>query len=809
MHFLIALFLIVLLVWALAYFRLGLIVWAAALVAGFLFIGLGSGSWILSIVLLSAAAICGVMSIDSLRKRGLSAPALKIMRSLLPPISQTEQEALDAGTVSFDADIFAGEINWKKFMAIPGEGLSDEERAFIEGPTRELCTMVNDFDDRFRVGMTPEVWQFLKDKGFLGMLIPREFGGLGFSAQAQSIVLGQIACYSSCAAVSAMVPNSLGPGKLLMKFGTDEQRNYYLPRLAKGDEIPCFALTGPTSGSDAATMRDIGIIGHGQWQGESVLGMRVSWSKRYITLGPVATLVGLAFHVRDPDHLLGKEEDIGITLALIPHDHPGVEIGQRHYPSGNAFQNGPVAGKDVFIPMTFIIGGEQRLGHGWRMLMSCLAVGRAVSLPATSAAALKMATRTTSAYITYRHQFGIPIGDMEGVSEAFEELVANAYQVESARSVTCSLVDDGGEPAVLSAAMKYGTTEMTRDGVLRAMDIHGGRAICDGPNNYLFGMYSQMPVAITVEGANILTRTLITFGQGVLRAHPYLYDEISAAQSDADSALDDFDALLCKHVQFTLGNLVRAFVYNLSGGRLARGAEGGKTLRYWSKQVNRQAANFAMLADLTTLILGGGLKARQKISGRLADVLAEIYFLACVLKRFGDDGEPQEDAVIVDYICERGMYRIQDDLDRVIANYPLRVAIFKLRACIFPLGRRWRGPKDSLGQKLARAAMADGATRDRLTRHVHYNDDPNDVLQRTEQAYRLALASRDIYRKVYRAQKNDTIIIDHLRDWIGDAEAAGVINAEESATLRDAEASIDAAIQVDDFAPEDLVRPNA
>ena len=511
----------------------------------------------------------GLLAVPEIRRAALIAPVFKLVKGTLPKVSDTEAQALEAGTVGFDAELFSGTPDWDKLRSIAPIVLTPEEQAFLDGPTDELCGMIDDWQVRHVEREMPEpIWDFVKSHGFLGMLISKEHGGLGFSAQAQSLIIGKIASRSPDVVTIVMVPNSLGPGELIEKYGTDQQKSFYLPRLARGEEIPCFALTGPTSGSDAATMRDIGVVTRAE-HGD-VVGFRLSWDKRYITLGPKATLVGLAFRAFDPDNILGRGENLGITVALVPANHPGVEIGRRHLPSGAAFPNGPNWGRDVFIPIDCVIGGEKMVGQGWRMLMECLAAGRAISLPSTATAGTKTMLRVSSAYARIRKQFGLPIARMEGVEEPLARLVESAYANEAARAVTAAMVSRGERPSVISALMKYQTTERMRRAVNDAFDIHGGRAICDGPSNYLQSAYQMVPVGITVEGANILTRTLITFAQGALRSHPYLYREIKAAQNpDGERGLDAFETAFSDHVSFSVANACGAFFHNLTGGLFA------------------------------------------------------------------------------------------------------------------------------------------------------------------------------------------------------------------------------------------------
>lgn len=620
--------------------------WAvAALVVGLLTrISTDNGLWLMTdtlgwVLALLPAVILGLLALTPIRKLVLSGPAYGVVKSILPRVSRTEQEALDAGTIGWDAELFSGKPDWVKLLGVRKPTLSAEEQAFLDGPCEKVCSMIDDWDTRNnRADMPPAVWTYLKEQGFLGMLIGREHGGLGFSAQAQSQVVSKIASRSIAAGITVMVPNSLGPGELLEKYGTAEQKKKYLHRLAKGQEVPCFALTGPHAGSDAAGMRDVGVVCYDMYEGKKTLGVKLSWDKRYITLAPVATLLGLAFHLHDPEHLLGEVDNIGITLALVPAKYKGVKIGRRHYPARSAFMNGPTQGRNVFIPMDFLIGGTEYAGQGWRMLMECLATGRAISLPAIGTVSIKHALRVTSAYARIRRQFGIPVGLMEGVAEPLSRMVRSAYTFEASRALTASMVDEGQRPSVLSALLKYRTTEAMRDRINDAMDIHGGRAVQDGPTNYLFSGYMTTPVAITVEGANILTRTLITFAQGALRAHPYLYAEISAAQNkDKRAGIAAFDTAFCGHVGFMLRNMVGSFLHAVSFGAFAS-TPVDHEMAHWYKQLSRYSQSFALCGDWTVAFLGGDLKRKQRLSGRMADILSDLYLLSSILKRYEDDG---------------------------------------------------------------------------------------------------------------------------------------------------------------------------
>lgn len=760
--------------------------------------------WVLALL---PGVVLGLLSLPAIRQIVLTGPAYAMVKAILPRISRTEQEALDAGTVGWDAELFSGRPDWDRLLEIRKPDLTEEEQAFLDGPCEQVCKMIDDWDTRHnRMDLPPEVWQFLKDNGFLGMLIGKEHGGLGFSAQAQSQVVSKIASRSVAAGITVMVPNSLGPGELLEKYGTPDQQGKYLHRLAKGQDIPCFALTGPHAGSDAAGMRDVGVVAYGEYEGKQVLGVRLSWDKRYITLAPVATLLGLAFNLYDPDNHLGKGEDVGITLALVPADYPGVNIGRRHYPARAAFMNGPTSGKDVFVPMEFLIGGTEYAGQGWRMLMECLATGRAISLPAIGTISIKAALRATSAYARIRRQFGISIGMMEGVGEAMGRLAKSAYQFEASRAVTAAIVDDGQKPAVISAALKYRTTEEMRQRIDDAMDIHGGRAVQDGPSNYLFSGYANVPVAITVEGANILTRTLITFAQGALRAHPFLLAEVQAAQNpDKRAGRKAFDAAFSGHIGFILRNVVVSFLHNLTFGRFASSPVEHE-LKRWYRQLHRYSQSFALVGDWTVAFLGGDLKRKQMLSGRMADAFSELYLLSTALKRYEDDGRMPEDIPIIDAIARDRIKGVEKSLGEVIDNFPNPVLRAVLGLLVFPLGRRAKGSSDRENFRIARSVLGHSPLRDRLTRGVFVSFDPVDRTGMLEDALVKVEAVAEIEKKFFRAIKKGTVQRRLDRDAIADAVTAGVLTEEEAQLMRVADEATDRVIKVDDFAPDELAR---
>src|SRR5436190_17214383 len=626
---------------------------------------------ILAVVLVLAAAAY----IPFIRRKLVTDRILSVYRRILPDMSQTEKEAIDAGTVWWDADLFSGKPEWEKLLAVPEPRLSPEEQAFLDGPVEELCAMCDDWEiTHEHQDLPPHVWQFIKDKGFLGMIIPKQYGGMGFSALAHSAVVMKLSTRSAAAAISVMVPNSLGPAELLLHYGTDEQKNHYLPRLAKGLEIPCFALTSPEAGSDAASIPDYGIVCKGTYQGKEVLGMRVTWDKRYITLGPVATLLGLAFRLYDPEKLLGEKEDLGITCALVPTNHPGVNIGRRHLPLNAVFQNGPNSVKDVFMPIDWIIGGKDYAGKGWMMLMGCLAAGRSISLPTSSVGGAKGLSRITGAYARVRSQFKTPIGKLEGVEEALGRIAANTYLMDATRIMTAGAVDLGEKPAVISAIAKYHMTERARKIVDDSMDIHGGKGICLGPNNWVGRGYQVIPVGITVEGANILTRTLIIFGQGAIRCHPYVLREMRAAKEiEGKAASIEFDDAFTSHIGHTISNGVRAWVFGLTRSSFAPTPKNGSPdTRHYFKHASRLSAAFAFLADVSMMAMGGALKRKEKISGRLGDVLSMMYLVSATLKRYEDDGRLREDLPLVRWVVRDALYHAQQAIDQVLSNFPVK-----------------------------------------------------------------------------------------------------------------------------------------
>lgn len=732
------------------------------------------------------------LNLPFIRRPWLTRPVFNRMRKALPPISQTEREALEAGNTWWDAQLFSGRPDWQILQNLPPARLSDEERAFLDGPTEALCAMLDDWDiTHHRRDLPPEVWSFIKRQGFWALAIPKRYGGLEFSHFAHSQVVMKIASRSVTAAVTVMVPNSLGPGKLLLAYGTEAQKNHYLPRLAAGDEIPAFALTGPYAGSDASAIPDKGVVCQGAFQGlENVLGIRLNWDKRYITLGPVATVLGLAFKLYDPERLLGETEDLGITLALIPTSTPGVTIGRRHFPLDSAFQNGPNQGRDVFIPLDWIIGGAGQAGKGWAMLMQNLATGRGISLPALAAAAAKSACRTVGAYARVREQFNRPIGEFEGVQQPLARMAGEAYLIDAARQVTAAALDQGQQPAVLSALLKYEATERMRRVINDGMDILGGAGIALGPRNFLGRLYQVIPVSITVEGANILTRSLMVFGQGAVRCHPFIQAEM-AALHDPASGLARFDELLPRHIAFFLRNLASAAWLGLGGGT---SLPGNRDTRRYYRSLARLSAVFAVAADIALLAFGGALKRKERLSGQLADALANLYLCSCALKHDQNQGHPEADRPLLDWACQHTLWQ---------ARQALRAVFRQL-----PGGRLWQAlalpgtgqpPDDGQIPALAAILLSDTQARGRLTGGIYLNDRADDPSGRIEQALRAVLAGAEAEAKLHKALRQRPLQADSPLDQVREALALGILTPIEAELLAHAEQARLQAITVDDF----------
>jgi acyl-CoA dehydrogenase len=792
----------------LSYQRASLIVWTlsfAILLALFTKFALVSGlvmtlTWF---VLLFTFVLLNTVP---LRRKLISHPVLNFYRKVMPSMSSTEREALAAGTVTWEGDLFRGAPDWEKLLKLPPAKLTAEEQAFINGPVDVLCAMIDDWDITHNLAdMPPEMWKYLRHNGFFALIIPKKYGGKEFSAYAHSQILVKIYGRSTTVASTVAVPNSLGPAELLLHYGTEEQKNHYLPRLANGEEIPCFALTGPDAGSDAGSIPDTGVVCWGEHEGEKVLGIRLNFNKRYITLAPVATVVGLAFKLYDPEHLIGKKDSLGITCALIPRSTPNLEIGRRHFPMNIVFQNGPVHGKDVFIPIDYIIGGPKMAGHGWRMLMECLAAGRAISLPASATGGTKMMTFATGAYCRIRRQFNTPIGRFEGIEEVLARMTGHTYMIDAMRSFAASSIDQGEKPAIASAIVKYHATELGRSVANDAMDIHGGKGICLGPKNYLGRGYESIPIAITVEGANILTRNMIIFGQGAMRCHPYIFAELEAATNvDEKERLVAFDKAFIGHLSFSISNVVRSFILSVTAGLFVR-APSGRTKKYY-QIATRLSSAFALIADISLITLGGALKRKESISARLGDILSYLYILSTVLKHYHDDGQPADDFPIVQWACENCIYQIQERFAELFQNFPNRPMAWLLQALIFPLGMHFQKPSDKLGHNVVQLMLSPTETRARLAAGTYLAPVEENVLMEVEDALLKSIAVEPIEKTIRQAVKDNLIEGNTMQELAQAAFEKKIISESQNEQIIAAEKARHLVIAVDDFAPEDLAR---
>ncbi len=785
----------------------------AVVLGAYTLFGNGGFAWDLFLWLLFAAIAVPLNLVDFRRER-LTRPILDIFRKVLPTMSDTERTALEAGTVWWDGELFSGSPNWQRLLSMPGPELSEEEKAFLDGPVEEFCKMLDEWDITHKnADLPPQAWEFLKKNKFFGMIIPKKYGGLDYSAYAHSCVLAKVASGpgGATAASTVAVPNSLGPAELLLKYGTEEQKNQYLPGLADGREIPCFALTSPHAGSDAGAIPDKGVVCKGQWQGKEVIGMKLTWDKRYITLAPVATVLGLAFKLYDPEGLISDDENpnLGITCALIPVNTPGVEIGRRHFPLNNPFQNGPTQGKDVFVPLDYIIGGKAMAGQGWRMLMECLAVGRSISLPSMTTGGAVAGALATGAYCRVRRQFNVHIGAFEGIQEALARIGAYAYAGEAVRRFTANAVDLGEKPSVPSAIAKYHCTDMAQKVSIDAMDIHGGKGVMLGPNNYLARGYQGAPIGITVEGANILTRSMIIFGQGAIRCHPYVLKEMEAAHDpDKKRGLQEFDAAFWGHIGHVLSSASRAFVLGITQGRGSQAPQAHPARRCYQK-LNRYSADLAVLSDVCMAVLGGELKFRESISARLGDVLANMYIVSAALKRFETDGRPADDLPVLRWVAEDCFHKIENALDGIIRHLPYALVRLKMRALIFPLGRWAKPPRDEIGVQVSNALQEPSGLRDRLAEFVFTNNPSDTSVAKLEQAMRQVLEAKPLEKKILEAVKAGRIGTDHPAERIEEALAAGLIDSQEAAFLRETYQLIIDIIKVDDFDPADMMAAGA
>ena len=791
-------------IWFMSYVRASLSIFTFAfillLIIGSIFNIIGFVSWVLF------AVIALPLNIDIIRLQFISMPLLNLFKKIMPHMSETEQQAIDAGTTWFDAELFRGNPDWTKLHNYPQPRLSAQEKAFLDGPVEQVCAMVDDWHTTHEIAdLSPEVWQFLKDHQFFAMIIKKKYGGLEFSAFAQSRVLQKLTGVSSVLASTVGVPNSLGPGELLQEYGTKAQQDYYLPRLAKGQEIPCFALTSPEAGSDAGSIPDTGIICRQQFEGKEVLGMLLNWDKRYITLAPIATVLGLAFKLEDPDNLLGDKKELGITCALIPTDIEGVTIGRRHFPLNIPFQNGPTQGENVFVPLDYIIGGSDMAGQGWRMLVECLSVGRAITLPSNSTGCVKSVALATGAYSRIRQQFKLPIGQMEGIEEALARIGGNAYLMDAVTIMSTGAIDLGEKPSIISAIAKYHLTERMRSSMIDAMDIHGGKGICMGPNNYLARSYQGAPIAITVEGANILTRSLIIYRQGAIRCHPYVLAELQAANNndDEEQALNDFDHALFGHIGFSISNISRSLYLSLTGSHLLSSPFHDETKRYY-QLLTRFSANLAMLSDIAMLALGADLKRKERISARLGDVLSHLYLASACLKRFNDEARQQDDLPLLQWAVEGSLFTIQQAIDELLNNFPNKWLARSLRFIIFPFGTRLTKPSDHLDHKISSLLQKPSDARTRLGKDQYLARNDKNIFGLLEETLENIIACEPAFTKVCNAldKKLPFYHLDKVATLGLDANA---ISAAEARLLIQTEKGRKAIISVDDFDNDELI----
>ena len=766
----------------------------------------GDGGVVWTTILWVLFAPVALLNLPPLRLTFISRRFLVVYRRMLPAMSSTEREALEAGTVWWDGELFTGGPNWDKLMTAKRPELTPEEQAFIDGPCEELCRMVQDFEVTHELGdLPPNAWSYLKAKGFFAMIIPKKYGGLEFSAYAHSCVLVKLASRSATLGSTVAVPNSLGPAELLLHYGTEEQKNHYLPRLARGDEVPCFALTGPRAGSDAASIPDVGVVCKGMFEGREVTGLKLNFSKRYITLAPIATVIGVAFRLMDPDKLMGEKTDVGISVALIPRSTPGLTIGRRHFPLNVPFQNGPIQGKDVFVPLDVLVGGPKMAGQGWRMLVEQLSVGRCISLPSNTTGGAKAGVFATGAYARIRRQFNMSVGRFEGVAEVIARMAGHTYIMDAARSVTAGAIDGGEKPSVPSAMLKYHCTELARLVADDAMDVHGGKGICLGPRNYLGRGYQAVPIAITVEGANILTRNLIIFGQGAVRCHPYVLREMTAAKDpNRERGLAEFDRALFGHIGFTLSNAARSLVMALTLARFTRVPDAGMSTRYF-QHINRFSASFAFAADVAMLSLGGYLKKKETLSARLGDVLSYMYLASMVLKHHDNQGRPEADQPIVEWACRSLLYRAQEQLHGFLRNFPVRWLGTLMRLFIFPRGLTYSAPGDKLGRQIVDIMMTPSEARDRLTHGVYRTLEPTNPLGLLHEALVLSLMAEPIEKRIrVEGVKTGRVTALDLPGQIQQAQAAAIITETEAAQLRDYDRKVMEIVHVDDFDPREI-----
>ncbi len=789
----------------LPYYRVNLLFSSIIIILStYIYTVFGKAGIVMSVFLWSVVLILILINIVPLRRSRLSKPLLNVYKRMVPKMSKTEKEALEAGGVWWEGELFSGMPNWDVLMTMPQPELSPDEKKFLDGPCEKLCEMLNDWEISHHRGDLPEeIWKFFKSEKFFAMIIPKKYGGLEFSSYANAMVTAKIASRNAVASSTVGVPNSLGPAELLLHYGSEEQKNHYLPRLASGDEIPCFALTSTEAGSDASSIIDSGIICKGTWNGEEIIGIKLNWNKRYITLAPVATILGLAFKLYDPEKLIGEIEDYGITAALIPTNLDGVTIGRRHLPMNVPFQNGPTSGNDVFVPIDFIIGGEKMAGKGWKMLVECLSVGRAITLPSTATGGGQAASYATGAYAQLRKQFNLPISQFDGIKESLARIAGYTYIMNSTVSVTSGAIDHGEKPAVPSAILKYHCTELGRKIANDAMDVHGGKAIMMGPKNYMGRSYMATPIAITVEGANILTRSLIIFGQGAIRCHPFVLSELEAANEEDQDGLKKFDKALFGHIGYAISNITRSLILAITKSKYSKSPVNTITKRYY-QHINRYSAAFAVASDFAMLSLGGELKKKELLSARLGDVLSSLYLASTVLKHYENQGCKSDDLPLVEWSVRTLMYEAQEQLHNFLINMPNKILARFLRLIIFPRGRSYSPPADGLTTKVARIITSVGESRERLSETAYTSKGQNNPLGLLQEALELSEETILIEAKLQQAKKDGIITSNYLGHQIEQAELHGILKNDEIKKMTDLYHRVSEILSVDDFGPNEF-----
>ncbi len=795
--------------WSLAYWGANLMIWTAAIALTLIVLqATGVIAWLALLLWPLFIASFLPLHLPLIRKKYISSKAFDIVRQVLPPMSSVEKEAIEAGDTWLEADLFQGNPQWSKWLSAKRDALSEEEQSYYDNEVSELHALGDEWMMQQETkDLSPEVWEYIKKNKFFGLIIPKEYGGMEFSALANSAIITKIGTHSGTTAVTVMVPNALGPAELLLKYGTDKQKEHYLPRLANGSEVPCFALTSPVAGSDAGSIQDRGVVCNGTYSGKTVLGIRLNWDKRYITLAPVATVLGLAFKLYDPEHLLGDKESLGITVCLVPTNTPGVETGRRHLPANQSFMNGPTRGQDVFVPIDWIIGGRDRAGQGWQMLMECLSEGRGISLPALSAAGTSTCYKTVGAYSRLREQFNTPIGHFEGVQEALAKIGGYTYMVEASRIMTAHALDIGKKPSVVTAVAKYHMTELCRQSVTHAMDILGGKGVIAGPSNFIFNLYQVQPIAITVEGANILTRSLMIFGQGAIRCHPFVQKEMLAAglyEQEPEKALDSFDDAFFSHIRYFVKNLAKSTFMGLTGAWLVIPPKRDPMSRYFQKLTQMSTA-LALASDVAMMFLGGKLKLKERLSARLGDVLSHLYLSTSVLKYYYENGAKEIDQSHAQWAIEYALHESEEALLSFYRNFPFKSVGMLLRLLTCPFGFGCSEPSDKLSQDVSLKMMEDTELRARLTCHVFLGENDSGKTQ-VELAFKKFFEVSPLLAKIDTAIKSKEIDRNmNMQERLKTALDKGIITPEEKKKLIEFEKLRAKVVAVDEFSADYFV----